>query len=686
MTVTLAPTKPRIIATLKWSNWYLTALKLAVGLLLVLLILLLWLLRQNEAEEQRSTLIADVLWLEQILSFRIEGNAEQLQQLALDLSHEKNGNALFRLRTQHLIKNNPELQQILWLDSSAQLMDSMPTQNLPRLGSSGLGNKVQAHVKADVMALPKPESRADLTTDMQARAIELASKLGKTVYTDVYQRSNTPQFEVFFPIFENGQYRGSLLGVYSLNALLKQLVPWWFTEKYQVRILDANSNVLASKSRVNEATTTLSYTVPFDPPGFGMAIQVTAFRSAGNNAQTLITVLIIALAAAVLASLWVMRGHIQRRLAAEQALRSEYAFRKAMEDSLTVGMRARDLEGRVTYINPAFCQMVGFSADELIGARPPMPYWAPEELENTQAIHQAVIAGKAPREGFEIRLMRKDGSRFDALIYEAPLIDADGQHTGWMASIVDVTARKQVEEMARQQQEKLQLTSRLITMGEMASALAHELNQPLAAITSYNTGCLNKLESGDFNTRELEDALSKLGVQAQRAGSIIRRVHDFVRKSEPKLAPCDLAEVIDDSIGFIDAVARGLNVRIVRVIQGMRPELMADGVMIEQVLLNLMRNGIEAMSDTAPENRCLTIKLSQIDRHMQISVVDRGPGIPPEVREKLFTPFFSTKAEGMGIGLNICRSIVEFHHGRLWVEDNPEGGTIFVITLPITRP
>lgn len=690
MTDALAPAKPRKFPTLKWSNWYLTSLKLAVGLLLVLLILLLWLLRQNEAEEQRSTLIADVLWLEQILSFRLYGNAEQLQQLALDLPHEKNRNALFRLHTQHLMKNSPELQQILWLDSSAHLLDSMPTQNLPRLGSDGLGNNLSADsgadVRAEVKARTNQDTRADTPADLLARAIELASKLGKPVYTDVYQSAGSAQFEVFFPLFENGQYRGSLVGVYSLNALLKQLVPWWFTEKYQVRILDGNGIVLASKSRVNDATTILSYTVPFDPPGFGVAIQVTAYRTAGNIAQTLITGLIIALAAAVLVSLWVMRGHIQRRLVAEQALRSEYAFRKAMEDSLTVGMRARDLDGRVTYINPAFCQMVGFSAEELIGARPPMPYWAPEELENTQAIHQAVIAGKAPLEGFEIRLMRKDGNRFDALIYEAPLIDADGQHTGWMASIVDVTARKHVEEMARLQQEKLQLTSRLITMGEMASALAHELNQPLAAITSYNTGCLNKLESGDFNSSELKDALGKLGGQAQRAGSIIRRAHNFVRKSEPKLAPCDLAEVIDDSIGFIDAVARNLNVRIVRVIQGMRPELMADGVMIEQVLLNLMRNGIEAMSDTVPENRCLTIKLSQIDKHMQIRVVDRGPGILPDVQEKLFTPFFSTKAEGMGIGLNICRSIIEFHHGRLWVEDNPEGGTIFVITLPITRP
>ena len=656
--------RPRKPAQMKWSNWYLTTLKLAVGLLLALLIVLFWLLRQNAANEQRTTLIADVLWLEQSVNFRLEGNAEQFQQLALDLvlAPETNQSALFRLRSQHLLKNNPELQQVLWLDASAQILAALPTQNLPRLGLGEPGNEVQA------------------------QTIERASKLGKPVYTEVYRISNSPQFEVFFPVFQNNQYQGSLVGVYSLNTLLKHLVPWWFTEKYQVRILDADGTTLASKSKVSDAATTLSYTLPFDPPGYGLAFQVTAYRSDSNIAQTLITTLIIALAAAVLVSLWVMRGHIQRRLAAEQALRSEYAFRKAMEDSLTVGMRARDLEGVVTYTNPAFCQMVGFSAEEPIDAKPPMPYWAPEDMERIQSIHNSIIDGKAPHEGFEVRLMRKDGSRFDALIYEAPLIDADGRQTGWMASIIDVTVRKHAEELARQQQEKLQFTSRLITMGEMASTLAHELNQPLAAITSYNTGCLNKLESGNFSPDELKHALGKIAVQAQRAGQIIRRVHDFVRKSEPKLAPCDLAEVIDDSVGFIDAAAKLLNIRIEREIQGMRPELMADPVMIEQVLLNLMRNGIEAMSETPLENRRLTVKLYQKDDHMQIRVIDRGSGIPLELREKLFTPFYSTKTEGMGIGLNICRSIIEFHRGRLWVEDNPEGGTIFVISLPITMP
>ncbi|HNI74318.1 MAG TPA: PAS domain S-box protein, partial [Accumulibacter sp.] len=464
-----------------------------------------------------------------------------------------------------------------------------------------------------------------------------------------------------------------------------QQVPWWFAEKYQVRLTDANGALLASKSKIDASPTTLSYTVALDPPGYGVLMQVTAYRGDGNMAQTLITTLILILAAAVFWSLWVVRGSMQRRQMAEQALRTEYAFRKSMEDSLVVGMRARDLQGRIIYANPAFQRMVGYSAEELIGQPPPMPYWAPEEMERTLQLHNNVLQGNAPDQGFEIPLMHRNGTRFDALIYEAPLIDADGRQTGWMGSIIDVTERRHAEELARQQQEKLQVTARLVTMGEMASTLAHELNQPLAAITSYNTGCLNKLESGDFKVAEIREALGKLAAQAQRAGHIIRRVHDFVRKSEPKLGPCDLAEAIDNSIGFIEASAKRHGVRIVREIQGMRPQLLADQVMLEQVLLNLMRNGIEAMGNTPPTQRSLTITLVQRDQQMEIRVIDRGSGISPEIAEKLFTPLFSTKADGMGMGLNICRSIVEFHHGRLWAEANPDGGSQFIITLPIAR-
>ena len=642
----------------KWSNWYLTGLKLAVLLLLTLLVTLLWLLRQHEADEQRATLIADALWLEQSFNFRLEGNAEQIEQLAHDLAPDPTQRALFELRARHLVKADPEIAQLLWLDAQQKLIDAVPARPLPHLGS---------------------EAR---TAELHARAIEIAQKMGKPYYTDAYRIGDASQFELYFPVYDGARHRGTLVAVYSLSTLLKQQVPWWFAEKYQVRIIDANGNALASKSKINSAPTSSSYIIPFDPPGNGLVLQLHSYRTTGTLAQKLITALIVLLGAAVLGSLWVMRRHIERRLAAEQALRAEHAFRKAMEDSLTVGMRARDLEGRLTYANPAFCNMVGFSEEELMRAVPPMPYWAPEEYERTQNMHNAVIRGEAPREGFELRFMRKDGSRFDALIYEAPLIDADGKHTGWMASVVDVTARKQIEEIARQQQEKLQHTSRLVTMGEMASTLAHELNQPLAAITSYTTGCFNMIETGQSTPTDLLPTLDKIRQQAQRAGRIIRRVHDFVRKSEPKLVRCNLSAVIDESIGFIEPAARQRGVRIACCIACPSTELVADPGMLEQVLLNIMHNGIESMAAVPPGQRCLRLDLSSSDGHYVLKISDQGSGIVQEVKDKLFSPFFTTKTTGMGMGLNICRSIIEFHHGRLWAEDNPAGGAIFVILLP----
>ncbi|MDR2787384.1 MAG: PAS domain S-box protein [Candidatus Accumulibacter sp.] len=651
--------------SLKWSNWYLIALKLAIGLLIALLIALFWLLRQDEVNEQRSTLIADVLWLEQSVSFHLEVGARDFQQLANDLSNEANPLPLFRLRSEYLLKSSPDILQIVWMDANGAVRERMPAREPPPpLGADGLNDLTYRH------------------------SIDVAHKLGKTLFTDAYFASGEARFEVYSPIFENNRFRGVLVGVYSFNALLKDLVPWWFAEKYRVRVLDSGGNTLASNSKISNAEMTIDYAIAFDPPGFGMVLKVDAYRGGGDLSRNLLAVMVIALAATVLSSLWVMRGHIQRRIAAEQARRSEHAFRKAMEDSLTIGMRARDLDGREIYVNPVFCQMVGFSESELLGAVPPMPYWAPEEIDRAMSINDSRIDGGSPPKEVEIRLMRKDGSRLDALIHEAPLIGADGRQAGWMASILDVTARNQAEELYRQQQEKLQTTSRLVTMGELASTLAHELNQPLAAIASYTAGCLNKLESGNFSVEELQTALTRLGVQAQRAGHIIRRVHDFVHKSEPKLAPCNLIEVIDDSIGLIDPAAKLAHVRITREIFADFPELMVDRIMIEQVLLNLMRNAIEAMSapPVSPERQRLTVRLEQAGDQARISVIDWGPGIPPEIQDKLFTPFFSTKTDGMGMGLNICRSIIEFHRGRLWVEGNPEGGVILVISLPLIQP
>jgi two-component system sensor histidine kinase DctS len=223
-------------------------------------------------------------------------------------------------------------------------------------------------------------------------------------------------------------------------------------------------------------------------------------------------------------------------------------------------------------------------------------------------------------------------------------------------------------------------------MGEMASTLAHELNQPLAAIASYNTGCLNLLATDNFDTGDIRAALEKLGVQAQRAGRIIRRVHDFVRKSEPRRAPVALGEIIDDCLGFVEAEARKRQVSLETRLAAL-PPVLADRLMLEQVLLNLIRNGMEAMAAIPEAQRVLHIATERGAGEVVVSIADNGCGIAAEVREKLFTAFFTTKPEGMGVGLSICRSIIEFHRGRLWAEDNersPTGsGTIFKFSLPL---
>ncbi len=646
--VSLPPRTPR---------WFWVLPRVALLLSLVAVASLLWVLHRNDQEEQRATLISDVLWLEQNLQFRLEHNLERLQQIGKDRLDGQNGPGQYELQAEQTLEGGNGLSRIVLLDASGHLVTELPTRD----------------------GGPAPA--------LSTETLELARQLAKPHYSaQLSQAGNVPQVDVFIPLFRSGHYLGAIVGHYRLPDLLAQLVPWWFAEKYRLVIADDQGVPLAAKSRISpeEPSSPLSsYQVPFDPPGNGMTLQVTARQ---GNIRPLAGVLIgtiLLLSAAIVWSLWMLRRHVQRRYAAEQALGEAHAFRKSMEDSLTVGMRARDLEGRIIYVNPAFCRMVGWSVEELIGLLPPMPYWIPEEIEATRAIHDGVLAGKAPQTGIELRLMRKNGERFDAHIFESPLIDAHGRQTGWMGTVLDITQRKRDEELYRQQQEKLQFTSRLVTMGEMASTLAHELNQPLSAIASYAAGCLNRVEAGNVTAAELKPPLTKLAAQAQRAGQIIRRIHDFVRRSEPRRSTCDLNAIVEDAMGLLESTARKGGVRIRLDLAADLPPLLADRVMVEQVALNLLRNGLDAMALTPAEERLLNVTTLQSGLELRLSVGDAGSGISPEVAEKLFAPFFSTKAEGMGMGLNICRSIAELHHGRLWFEAALPRGTVFHLSLPI---
>jgi two-component system sensor histidine kinase DctS len=316
-----------------------------------------------------------------------------------------------------------------------------------------------------------------------------------------------------------------------------------------------------------------------------------------------------------------------------------------------------------------------------------MPYWAPEAMAEYEGRFRKVLSGQATPQ-FETVFQRSDGMRVPVLVFEAPLVDANGRHTGWMSSILDITDRKRAEELNRQQQEKLETSARLATMGEISSMLAHELNQPLAAISSYTAGALNVLaraaenDGAPLDAGMLKRALEQANTQARRAGQIIRSVHEFVKKREPRRETVAIPHVVDGIHALVELQARQSYVALQVDVPDDLPPVLADRVLIEQVLLNLTRNAIEAMQAVDPERRVLRIAAHTSDQgQVAVSVIDNGHGIPPEVAERLFSPFFSTKAEGMGMGLSICRTAIEFHGGTLTHAANPGGGTVFTFTL-----
>lgn len=648
-----------------------SALIIAAILAIILLLgALLIVLQRSERDELQESLIKDILWVEQTLQFHLVTDEEKLQQAAAGLgqalSRDARGRpadlAVIESQLRQIMAGNPEVERLVWHDAAGHLRLVLPP----------------LQDQATPSGLPGPGALEPGPEDYS-----YAAASGKPRYGLPERGPDGVRIPLHVPVFDDRGLRGLLTAGISLDTLLSHQVPWWVAENYQLTITDAAGNLLAARSHVTARPDGPSHMVDFDPPGRGLLLSAVGYRSQTHLARNLIVAVILVLAVAVIGSLVALRRQARRRRAFEQALRSETAFRRAMEDSAIVGLRARTLDGRVLYVNKAFCDMVGYPADAIIGRKPPMPYWIPEESDTTMRMHQAAITGAAPSQGYELRWRRSDGQVIEVLTYEAPLIDADGRQAGWMGSVLDITDRKRTEEQARQQQDKLQQTARLIAMGEMASTLAHELNQPLAAIASYAAGCLNRATGEATPDAEMVSALQRLGQQAQRAGVIIRRVHEFVRKSDPVLQPCRIAEVLRDSVEFIAADARKRGIRLQLDIGDDAALVTADRILIEQVMLNLMRNGIEAMSQIEVAGRELTVTLQHRGAEVVITVGDRGPGVAPDIRERLFTAFVTTKAEGMGMGLNICRTIVELHRGRLWHEADPQGGSRFCFTLPL---
>jgi two-component system sensor histidine kinase DctS len=366
------------------------------------------------------------------------------------------------------------------------------------------------------------------------------------------------------------------------------------------------------------------------------------------------------------------------------ALDEAHSFRKAMEDSLLVGMRARDLAGRIIYVNPAFCEMTGYDVDELLGRLPPYPYWHPDDVAQHWRQNDTTMSGQAALSGFESRLRHRDGHEVITMVYTAALIDVDGKHSGWMSSVVDITEQKRAELRQRQNDEQLQHAQRLASLGEMASTLAHELNQPLMALSNFASAAKAFAKQG--NQQLLVSSLDETVVQAQRSAEIVRRIRGFVRQRTVGTEDCSVAALAGNALALLQGEMRMRRARAVLRIPPGLPEVRGDRVLLEQVLLNLLSNSLQAMQAVPPEQRLVEIEAGLNEGHMHIRVADRGPGIDAAVADQVFAPFFTTKTGGLGLGLNICRTIVEAHRGRLSFADRPGGGTVFTLELEISSP
>ncbi|MGE5470671.1 MAG: PAS domain S-box protein [Bacteroidota bacterium] len=772
------PSQPR-------QPWLWLAPYVAIGFFALAMLIVTALLQWREKDTARSALEGDMHWAERTIENRLHAHQDFLAELGREQEFRQLTYESFQVKASRYVQENPEIEAIIWVDTDGKVDWVAPNES----NATFVG-----------------EQLSDVRLAALQEALRIRRPLFSPDYADAFQRR---AHDLILPVQRGSSDIGAFIALQSLETLLRATLPAVFTARYSLTVVDARQREVYSNSSVKPTDRQISGTISLDLPNNPLGLNIVAYRGGGAWLPFVPAALIVILTLIATGTLVQLRRHALHRAETEEKLRDAYAFRQAMSQSMITGLRAIDLTGRITFVNAAFCRMTGFDEDELVGIAPPYPYWPPEEFARLQHNIDTALAGRAPASGFEMRIMRKNGERFDVRLYFSPLIDTDGRQIGWMASMnditepkrirmeleraherfvtvidgldtavhvaavdsgeilfanrafqnifgfdtvgqdsalvtaacrppaealsadpaqlsaddlpceifdgeiqhtlsghwyhlherairwvdgrtvrvqiaADITDRKHIEEVSLQQQKRLEQTSRLITMGEMASSLAHELNQPLSAIANYCAGCVKRMQAGNYRVEDLLAAMQKASDQAERAGKIIRRMRDMVKKSDPNRQPIALEEIVDEARAFADIEAQRTGTQIVVDIPENLPRIVVDRIMIEQVLLNLVKNAIEAMHDQPVERRRLAIQARLVDERMlEVAVSDHGHGLAEEDVERIFTPFYTTKAEGMGIGLAICRSIIEFHQGRLWVEPRREGGSVFLFTVPI---
>jgi two-component system sensor histidine kinase DctS len=602
-----------------------------------------------ERNRQEQRLIADALWAEQSLEFEAQRMLDSLLALARSTSKTREAASGGRLEDRSLLQRHPAVVSIYrWLPGK---------NSFEVAGEGGLSDRDAAGLREAAQRaerLRRPTAVEPPTGDDP----KAAALLWLAIPSD---------------LSEGGQI---VIAVVSLDRLLQNAIPWWLAHSTSITLQDSAGSVLAERDPAVRGAGV--YVRKIETPFLDQTLYLNANSAQGRPflIPDLLALSVACLSALLAWTVYALWRDLGSRTRTEAALRAQQALQDAMETSLVTGLRACDLEGRVTHANPAFCDMLGYTLDDLKRMTPPMPYWI--------GPGGGVPSDESRHKPYESRFMRPDGRVVDVLMHEAPLLDGSGRQVGWMASIQDVSEQKQNAELMREQADRIQKMSRLMSMGEMASALAHELNQPLSAATSYISAGLNLIADPEDET-SLDDATRYFGnarSQAERAGEIIKRVRQFVGHTTPTLTPVNLAVVVNDLLALIRLQSSEASGKVKTTLEDGLPPVLADQILLEQIILNLTKNAFEAMVHIEPARKEVRISCTRRDANeVMVAVSDRGEGLGADRDRILSSTFLTTKPGGLGMGLAVCRSALELLGSKLDYRTGAEGGAEFFFIL-----